>query len=70
MLVFGVKYRLGLIQPQHEDHIHAFIGKVINEHGQGSKPIKIGGTTDHIHVLFSLSANIALKDIVREIKSR
>lgn len=70
MLVFGVKYRLGLILPEAKDHIHAMLAKLVNEHGKGSHAIKVGGTKDHVHILFSLSPNIALKDLVREIKSR
>ena len=35
-----------------------------------SPAIKIGGYADHVHVLFLLSRNVAIKELVRETKSR
>lgn len=70
MLVFGVKYRLGLLPQAHRLHIHSMVGKLVNDHGKGSVPVAVGGTKDHIHVLVSLSPSIAIADLVREIKSR
>lgn len=70
MMVFGVKYRLGLIAPEFREHLHSTIALLIKDHGKGSHPICVGGTHDHVHVFFSLSVNIAIKDLAREIKSR
>lgn len=70
MLVFGVKYRLGLITRDLRPNLHAFIGSLIKNHGNGSSPIRIGGTADHIHVLMKLSPKISIAEIAREIKSR
>lgn len=70
MLVFGVKYRLGLLAPEMREHVHALIGRIINDHGKGSRPICIGGTADHVHILLSLSTSISIADLTREIKSR
>jgi REP element-mobilizing transposase RayT len=36
---------------------------------QDSPAIAIGGTSDHVHVLFSLSKNHALAKVVEEVKS-
>ena len=32
-------------------------------------PVKVGGYTDHIHILFKLSQKIALMKVVEEVKS-
>ncbi len=33
------------------------------------QPLSVGGVEDHVHVLFSLSKNLALKDAVNRLKS-
>lgn len=70
MAIFGVKYRLALINKDFRPYLHSFLSKIVEEHGKGSHAICIGGTQDHVHILFSLSSNIALSDLIREIKSR
>ncbi|MDE6543071.1 MAG: transposase [Muribaculaceae bacterium] len=70
MMVFGVKHRVALIHPHWRGHLHSTVAKILNEHGKGSHCICVGGTGDHIHVFFSLSVNIAISDLAREVKSR
>ncbi len=70
MVVFGVKYRLRLIDKNMKQPLHNMLWKILEAHGKGSKTLAIGGTADHVHVFFTLSPNIALSDLVREIKSR
>ncbi|MCM1484432.1 MAG: transposase [Muribaculaceae bacterium] len=68
MIVFGVKYRLGLIDQKWENDLYAIIGSILKAYD--CSPIKIGGTSDHIHILISKGANApATKDIVRAVKS-
>lgn len=69
MLVFGVKYRLGLINQDFRQHLHGFIGKLIKDYGHGSIPIKIGGTKDHVHILIGLSTKISVSELACIIKS-
>lgn len=47
--------------------MHAYLASVLNNHG--SPAIRVGGTSDHIHVLFRLSKNRALAEVVEEIKT-
>ena len=46
---------------------HAYLAAVLNNHD--SPAIKVGGTSDHVHVLFRLSKNRALAEVVEEIKT-
>lgn len=65
-IVFHTKHNQPLIGPEIEKELYAFIGGIIKKNE--SIPIKIGGTEDHIHILASMSKNIALAKFVEEIK--
>jgi len=66
-LVFSTKHRQPLIQPPFEDELHAYLGGICNK--LDCQPIKIGGYTDHVHILCMLSKKIALVKLMEEIKS-
>lgn len=68
MLVFGVKYRRRQILPQWSDKLYAMMASTLNNL-DGVHAIKIGGYTDHVHVLISSAGKMALRDIIRDIKS-
>jgi REP element-mobilizing transposase RayT len=66
-LVFSTKYRQELIHEPIESELHAYLGgicKTLECH-----PIKIGGYTDHVHILCMLSKKIALMKLLEEVKS-
>jgi len=65
-IIFHTKHNQPLIHPEVERELYAYIGGVIKENG--SVPIKINGTEDHIHILATMSKNIALAKFVEEIK--
>jgi len=65
--VFSIKYREPLIFPPYEDQLHAYLGGICKS--LDCPPIKIGGYTDHIHILCMLSKKIALMKLVEEVKS-
>jgi len=65
-IIFHTKYNQPLIRPEVEKELYAYIGGIIKENG--SVPIKINGTEDHIHILATMSKNIALAKFVEEIK--
>lgn len=65
-IIFHTKYNQSLIRPEVEKELYAYIGGVIKENG--FVPIKINGTEDHIHILATMSKNIALAKFVEEIK--
>jgi putative transposase len=66
-IIFSTKHREPLIYPPYEQDLHAYIGGTCNE--LDCTPIKIGGYTDHIHILCTLSKNISLAKLIEAIKS-
>lgn len=66
-LVFSTKYREHLIHPPEEEEIHAYLGGICKR--MECHPIKIGGYTDHVHILCMLSKKIALMKLLEEVKS-
>lgn len=51
MIVFGVKYRLGLINKSWQTELYSVLGNLINRCGH--QVIVIGGVRDHVHILYS-----------------
>ena len=66
-IVFSTKYREPLIHPPVEAELHAYLGGICNR--LGCHVIKVGGYTDHIHILCMLSRKIALMKLMEELKS-
>lgn len=66
-LVFSTKHRQHLIHPPVEEELHSYLGGICKN--LGCQPLKVGGYTDHIHMLFALSQKIALMKVVEEVKS-
>ncbi|MDX1941799.1 MAG: IS200/IS605 family transposase [Saprospiraceae bacterium] len=66
-IVFGTKYRQPLIHPPVEQELHSYLGGICNK--LECPVIKVGGYTDHIHILCKLSKKIALMKLVEEVKS-
>ena len=66
-IVFAVKRRQNLIQKKWKDELHKYICGIVN--GKGQKVYAIGGIEDHIHILVSIKPNIAISDLVRDIKA-
>lgn len=65
-IIFHTKYNQDLIGANIEPELYAYIGGIIK--ANGSFPIKINGTENHIHILATMSKNIALAKFVEEIK--
>ena len=51
-IVFSTKHRQPLIQPPYEEELHNYLGGICKK--RECHPIKIGGYTDHIHILCML----------------
>ncbi|MBK8520939.1 MAG: IS200/IS605 family transposase [Ferruginibacter sp.] len=66
-LVFSTKHRQPIILPQYEHELHSYLGGICKN--LECQPIKVGGYTDHIHILCMLSKKIALMKLLEEIKS-
>ncbi|MDQ3180507.1 MAG: IS200/IS605 family transposase [Acidobacteriota bacterium] len=66
-IVFAVHGRENLIEFQWREELYKYIAGIIKNHNQ--KLIAIGGVADHIHILLGIEPNIALSDLVRDIKA-
>ena len=66
-IVFAVRERDGLIAPEWKEELFKYIAGIIKNRGQ--KLIAIGGVADHIHILIAISPDIALSNLVRDIKA-
>lgn len=66
-LVFSTKHRQTLIQPPWEAELHAYLGGICN--GLDCQSIKVGGYTDHVHILCLLSKKLPLMKLLEEVKS-
>lgn len=65
-LVYGTKNRRNLIDPAIRPKLHAYQAGIFND--PGFPALRIGGMPDHVHALFVLSPNCALKQVVEDVK--
>ena len=65
-LVFSTKHRTKWIPPSSQQPLWAYQAGIFSQ--WDSPAIIIGGIDDHVHCLFALSKNHALKTIVEEVK--
>ena len=66
-LIFSTQQREPLPIPSVRGSLHAYLATVLKN--QDSPALKIGGTSDHAHLLFRLSKNLALADVVKKVKT-
>ncbi len=66
-VVFSVQGRLNLIKKEFREELHKYITGIIRNKGQ--KLIAINSMSDHIHIFLGMRPNIALSDLVRDIKA-
>lgn len=66
-IVFAVKKRQNLIDDSWKDEFHKYNCGIVN--GKDQKEYAIGGVSDHIHILVSIKPNVAVSDLVRDIKA-
>ena len=65
-LVFAVKYRDAVISQSWRQELYKYITGLIGN--RGHKVYAIGGMSDHIHILISLSPKQSISELVLEIK--
>ncbi len=65
-VVFSTKDRRNLIAPAIEPELHAYLRGICRN--RESPALAIGGTENHVHLLVSLSKNIALSDLMMTLK--
>jgi len=66
-VVFAVEGRQNLIKQIHKEELCKYITGIIRNRNQ--KLIAINGMADHLHVLIGMTPDIALSDLVRDIKA-
>lgn len=66
-VVFAVQGRQGLIPKAHKEELHKYIVGIIRNKNQ--KLIAINSMPDHVHLLIGLSPNMALSDLIRDVKA-
>jgi putative transposase len=66
-IVFSTKERSPLIKPGIEVELYQYISGTCKE--LKCSPIIVGGHEDHIHILCELSKNIAIADLLKQIKT-
>ena len=66
-IVLAVKVRQCLIPKQHKEALHQYITRIITNKMQ--TVIQINSMPDHIHILIGIAPDIALSDLVRDIKA-
>ena len=65
-LIFHIKNPQVPIRQEEKKILYAYIGTILKDNG--SIPILINGTIDHVHILCVMSKNISLASLVEEIK--
>ena len=66
-IIFSTKYREPMIQPPFADELYNYLGGICKN--LECQPIKIGGFTDHVHILCMLSKKITLIKLLEELKA-
>ncbi|HOZ31024.1 MAG TPA: transposase [Bacteroidales bacterium] len=65
-IVFAVKNRDSLINPDWEERFYQYITGIVS--GKEQKLLAINGTSNHIHIFIGMKPSCCLSDLVREIK--
>lgn len=66
-IVFSTKYRQAFIDESIENELYDYLGGICKN--LECNPVRVGGFTDHIHILCLLSRKITLSKLVEELKS-
>jgi putative transposase len=66
-IVFAVEGRQNLISPSHNDELQKYITGIVS--GQKQKLIAINNMPDHVHLLIGLQPDLAVSDLVRDVKA-
>ncbi|MBV8350645.1 MAG: IS200/IS605 family transposase [Verrucomicrobia bacterium] len=66
-IVFAVQGRQNLLRREYNDELQKYMTGIISR--QGQKLIAINNMPDHFHILIGQRPNVALSDLVRNIKA-
>ena len=65
-LVFGIKLGSPVMGPDIRSELFAYMAGIL--HKLNCSPIIINGPGDHVHALFTLGKNVAMSDVVEDLK--
>ena len=66
-VVFGTEERAPLIAPELRGELFAYMGGTLRE--MGTVLLAMNGVPDHVHMLVSVPASLAVADLVRAVKA-
>jgi REP element-mobilizing transposase RayT len=66
-VVFSTKGREPLIVEARQPRLYEYVGGIVRRHG--GVPLAVNGTEDHIHLFARLRQDVALSDVVRDLKA-
>ena len=66
-LVFSTKGRTDTLPKGHLGEVHAYVAEILNQ--QHAPAICVGGTANHIHILFILNKTMSISETVRLVKA-
>jgi len=66
-IVFSTKYRYPFLKESVQPDMFSYLGGVCKE--LDCQPLKVGGYTDHVHILCMLSKSVTLIKLLEEVKS-
>src|SRR5262249_60096317 len=67
-IVFGTKERHPWIDAALRTDLYSRLGLIIQQ--TGGIPLRINGVADHVHILAKLRPDVAVSDVLRDLKSR
>ena len=66
-LIFSTKNRESWIAEDMRGDLHAYLGGVLD--ALGCPPIQVGGTADHVHILYALARTLTLANVTEQVKT-
>ena len=66
-VVFSTKNREPLIVASRQPRLYEYIGGIVRKHG--GVALAVNGTEDHVHLLAKLRQDVALSEVVRDLKA-
>ena len=64
--IFSTKKRNSWLDDKITSELHPYISKILGNHNCNT--LQIGGTGNHIHILFEMAKNLSIGKVVEEIK--
>ena len=66
-IVFSVRHRASIIRDEWREDLHRYIAGIVQN--KGHKMLAINSMPDHIHIFIGLKPDVAVSDIVRDMKA-